>query len=69
MAFSHGSNDGQKFIDLYAKSGFSRFATGFQVQPWVILICSVVMGRDFGGGWRIIEKVGTKWLNWNPDQG
>ncbi|MBA2132993.1 inorganic phosphate transporter [Hydrogenispora sp. UU3] len=71
MAFSHGSNDGQKFIGLFTLTlVLSGFLPVFQVQPWVVLLCSVVMGAGTSvGGWRIIEKVGSKMVKLEPDQG
>jgi PiT family inorganic phosphate transporter len=71
MALSHGSNDGQKFIGLFTLTlVLSGFLPAFQVQPWVVLLCSVVMGAGTSvGGWRIIEKVGTKMVKLEPDQG
>ena len=45
MAFSHGSNDGQKFIGLFTLTMvLSGCLPVFQVQPWVVLLCSMVMG-------------------------
>ena len=71
MAFSHGSNDGQKFIGLFTLTlVLSGFLPVFRVQPWVVILCSVVMGAGTSvGGWRIIEKVGTKMVKLEPDQG
>ncbi|NLC52681.1 MAG: inorganic phosphate transporter [Firmicutes bacterium] len=71
MAFSHGSNDGQKFIGLFTLTMvLSGCLPVFQVQPWVVLLCSMVMGAGTSiGGWRIIEKVGTKMVKLEPDQG
>ncbi len=71
MAISHGSNDGQKFIGLFT---LALLLTGvipsFTVHPWVIILCSVVMGVGTStGGWRIIEKVGTQMVKIEPDQG
>jgi len=71
MAFSHGSNDGQKFIGLFTLTlVLSGFLPVFRVQPWVVILCSVVMGAGTSvGGWRIIEKVGTQLVKLEPDQG
>ena len=71
MAFSHGSNDGQKFIGLFTLTlVLAGVLPVFQVQPWVVLLCSAVMGAGNSvGGWRIIEKVGSKMVKLKPDQG
>ena len=71
LAFSHGSNDGQKFIGIFALTMvLASLLPAFQVQPWVIILCSVVMGVGTSvGGWRIIEKVGMKMVKLEPDQG
>lgn len=71
MAVSHGSNDGQKFIGIFTLSlVLAGFLPGFQVQPWIIILCSLVMGVGTSvGGWRIIEKVGVKMVKLEPDQG
>ena len=71
MAFSHGSNDGQKFIGLFTLTlVLSGFLPVFHIQPWVVILCSVVMGAGTSiGGWRIIEKVGTQMVKLEPDQG
>lgn len=71
MAISHGSNDGQKFIGLFALTlVLSGFLPVFRIPPWVVVLCSLVMGAGTSiGGWRIIEKVGTKMVKLEPDQG
>ena len=71
MALSHGSNDGQKFIGIFTLSlVLAGFLPEFRVQPWVIILCSLVMGAGTSvGGWRIIEKVGSQMVKLEPDQG
>ncbi len=71
MAFSHGSNDGQKFmgvmtLTLYLTGGIKEF----HVPIWVILICALTMaiGTAFGG-WRIIKTMGVRLTNLQPVQG
>ena len=45
MAFSHGSNDGQKFIGTFTLAlMLGGVLQEFVVSWWVILLCSVVMG-------------------------
>ena len=53
MAFSHGSNDGQKFIGTFTLVLLlNGTLPSFQVPLWVILICAVMMvsGRRWGDG-------------------
>ena len=45
MAFSHGSNDGQKFMGTFSLALFlGGVLPQFQVPLWVVLICGLVMG-------------------------
>lgn len=62
MAFSHGNNDGQKFIGAFALTLFlSGISNELFVPPWVIFLCAVVMGvGTLFGGWRIIKTLGLK---------
>ncbi len=62
MAFSHGSNDGQKFIGVFALSMvIGGVMPEFKVSWEIILICSAVMGIGTSiGGWRIIRTMGIK---------
>jgi PiT family inorganic phosphate transporter len=71
MAFSHGSNDGQKFMGVF---GLALFLGGvlpqFQVPIWVILLCGVVMGVGTGfGGWRIMRTMGFRLTKLEPVNG
>jgi len=53
MAFSHGSNDGQKFIGVFTLAlMLGGILPEFAVPTWVILLCSVTMGvgTAVGGG-------------------
>lgn len=71
MAFSHGSNDGQKFMGVFALALLlGGAATQFHVEWWVILICGTVMalGTIFGG-WRIMRTVGFKITKLEPVNG
>jgi PiT family inorganic phosphate transporter len=71
MAFSHGSNDGQKFMGVFALAltlggAFSEF----HIPIWVIAICGVTMGiGTITGGWRIIKTMGFKMTRLEPVQG
>jgi PiT family inorganic phosphate transporter len=71
MAFSHGSNDGQKFMGVFALALLlGGAATQFHVSWWVILICGTVMGLGtIFGGWRIMRTVGFKITKLEPVNG
>lgn len=62
LAFSHGSNDGQKFMGVFALTLLLGGALSqFTVPIWVILLCGSVMGLGTAtGGWRIIHTMGFK---------
>lgn len=62
MAFSHGSNDGQKFMGIFALALLlGGVTTQFQIPIWIMVVCGAVMalGTAFGG-WRIIRTIGFK---------
>ena len=71
MAFSHGSNDGQKFMGMFALSLFlGKVIPVFKVDFWVILLCGVVMGLGtILGGWRIIKTMGFQLTRLEPVNG
>lgn len=60
MAFSHGSNDGQKFMGTFSLAlVLGGVFPQFHVPLWVILLCGTVMGLGTAfGGWRIIKTMG-----------
>jgi len=62
LAFSHGSNDGQKFMGIFALAlVLGGKMAHFAVPLWVMLLCGGVMGIGTAlGGWRIIRTVGFK---------
>jgi len=62
LAFSHGSNDGQKFIGVFTLAlVLGGVIPNFHVQTYVIFLCSAVMAVGAGiGGWRVTK---TKRLN------
>jgi len=71
MAFSHGSNDGQKFMGIFTtalvKGGILAY---FAVPVWVMLLCGTVMGIGTAfGGWRIIRTMGFKITKLEPVNG
>lgn len=71
MALSHGSNDGQKFIGIFTLAlVLGGVLPYFQVQQWVVIVCSLVMGLGTStGGWRIIKTMGEKIVKLEPYQG
>jgi PiT family inorganic phosphate transporter len=74
MAFTHGSNDGQKFMGVFTLalmvSGVVSMPEKFYVPWWVIVICSVTMAIGTSvGGWRIIRTMGIRMVKLEPFQG
>jgi PiT family inorganic phosphate transporter len=71
MAFSHGSNDGQKFMGVFALALLlGGAATQFHVTWWIILVCGTVMALGtIIGGWRIMRTVGFKLTKLEPVNG
>jgi PiT family inorganic phosphate transporter len=71
MAFSHGSNDGQKFIGVFTLALLlGGVIPEFRVPLWVILLCAVTMGVGTAvGGWRIVRTMGLKLTKLEPVHG
>ena len=74
MAFTHGSNDGQKFMGVFALAlmvgGVLPGTDRFYVPWWVIVICSVMMAVGTSvGGWRIIRTLGVRMVKLEPFKG
>ena len=71
MAFSHGSNDGQKFMGAFSLALLLGGAmTTFAVPFWVVLLCAVVMGLGTSlGGMRIIRTMGDRMVKLETYQG
>jgi PiT family inorganic phosphate transporter len=71
MAFSHGSNDGQKFMGIFTLAlVLGGKMTHFAVPLWVMLLCGGVMGLGTAvGGWRIMRTVGFKITRLEPVNG
>ncbi len=71
MAFSHGSNDGQKFIGVFTLSLLlGGILPSFQVPLWVILLCALTMGLGTAvGGWRIVKTMGLRLTRLEPVHG
>lgn len=71
MAFSHGSNDGQKFIGVFTLAlVLGGILPEFDVPIWVILLCAVTMGIGTAtGGWKIIRTMGIRLTKLEPIHG
>ena len=72
MAFSHGSNDGQKTMGILALALFSSGHLGdtFYVPLWVMVMAALAMGIGTTmGGWRIIRTMGLQVVQLRPVHG
>ncbi len=71
MAFSHGSNDGQKFMGAFTLAlVLAGVLPEFHIPFWVMLLCGVVMATGtITGGWRIIRTLGMKLTRLETHQG
>jgi PiT family inorganic phosphate transporter len=71
MAFSHGSNDGQKFIGTFALTlVLGGLLPEFRVPLWVIFLCAGTMGVGTAvGGWRIVKTMGLRLTKLDPVHG
>ena len=71
MAFSHGSNDGQKFIGVFTLTLLlGGILPEFKVPLWVILLCAVTMAVGTAvGGWRIVRTMGLRLTKLEPVHG
>lgn len=71
MAFSHGSNDGQKFIGAFTLTlVLGGILPEFRVPLWVILVCAVTMALGTAiGGWRIVRTMGLRLTKLDPVHG
>ena len=71
IAFSHGSNDGQKFMGVLALGLLmGGVFTEFHIPLWVILLASGTMGLGtLFGGWRIIRTRGMRLTKLEPYHG
>ncbi|HYG98419.1 MAG TPA: inorganic phosphate transporter [Terriglobales bacterium] len=71
MAFSHGSNDGQKFIGVFTLALLlGGVIPEFAVPAWVIIVCAATMGVGTAvGGWRIIHTMGLRLTKLEPVHG
>jgi PiT family inorganic phosphate transporter len=71
MAFSHGSNDGQKFMGAFTLALVLGGHLGtFVIPTWVILLCAAVMAAGtITGGWRIMRTLGGRITRLETHQG
>ena len=71
MAFSHGSNDGQKFIGAFCLAlVLGGVLPSFAIPVWVIGLCALVMALGTSiGGWRIIRTLGVRMSKLKAHQG
>jgi PiT family inorganic phosphate transporter len=76
MAFSHGTQDGQKFMGVFARAMvlggvLSLGGNGALVIPlWVMALCSLVMAVGTSvGGYRIIRTMGMDMVKLEKYQG
>lgn len=71
MAFSHGSNDGQKFIGVFTLALLlGGILPEFRVPIWVIVLCALTMGVGTAiGGWRIVKTMGLRLTKLEPVHG
>jgi len=71
MAFSHGSNDGQKFMGVFTLAlVLAGVLPQFHVHLWVIILCGTVMGLGTAiGGWRVIRTMGFGLTKLEPVHG
>jgi PiT family inorganic phosphate transporter len=71
MAFSHGSNDGQKFIGAFTLAlVLGGGLPAFDIPAWVILLCAAVMALGTSiGGWRTIRTLGGRVSRLKPHHG
>ena len=71
MAFSHGSNDGQKFMGAFTLALVLGGQLGtFGIPLWVMLLCAGTMGLGtITGGWRIMRTLGGRITRLQTHQG
>lgn len=71
MAFSHGSNDGQKFMGTFTMAlVLGGVLPSFAIPWWVMVLCAAVMALGtITGGWRIIRTIGMKITKLETHQG
>lgn len=71
MAFSHGTNDGQKFMGVFALAlVIGGVHSEFYIPLWVKAVAALTMGVGTAfGGWKIIRTMGVRMIRLEPVQG
>jgi PiT family inorganic phosphate transporter len=71
MAFSHGSNDGQKFMGTFSLAlVLAGVLPAFSIPLPVMLICAAMMALGtLTGGWRIMRTMGMRITKLQTHQG
>jgi PiT family inorganic phosphate transporter len=71
MAFSHGTNDGQKFMGVFTLAlVLAGVFPEFVVPLWVVLLCAVTMAiGTLTGGWKIMKTMGMRVTHLETPQG
>lgn len=73
-AFMHGAQDGQKFMGIIILCMFMSqgkdIPAGMQPEPWIMVLCAVIMGLGTAiGGKKIIKSVGMDMVKLEKYQG
>ena len=71
MAFSHGTNDGQKFMGVFTLAlVLAGVFPEFVIPLWVILLCAFTMAiGTLTGGWKIMKTMGMRVTHLSTPQG
>jgi len=71
MAFSHGSNDGQKFMGAFTLAlVLGGQLSAFAIPKWVVFLCAATMALGtITGGWRIMRTLGGRITRLETHQG
>jgi inorganic phosphate transporter, PiT family len=71
VAFSHGSNDGQKFMGVFTLALImGHQLSEFIIPKWVMFLCAFIMAiGTLIGGWRILKTMGFKITRLETPQG
>lgn len=71
MAFSHGSNDGQKGMGIIALALFlNGNLTELTIPLWVMFVVATTIGVGTAvGGWRVIRTIGLRMTKLEPVNG
>jgi PiT family inorganic phosphate transporter len=71
MAFSHGSNDGQKFMGAFTLAMvLGGQLSAFTIPTWVMFLCAATMALGtITGGWRIMRTLGGRITRLETHQG